>query len=189
MEEWRDIKGYEGYYQVSDFGNVRSVDRYRKVTKDGKMVLIKGNSISKVDNGNGYKTASLFKDNKGKRIYIHCLVAEAFIPNPNNYDYVNHKDENKENNAVWNLEWCDGTYNNLYGTRPLRFRKSRGKAVVRINPKTKEETFYFSAREAAKDNNTDAGNIIKSSKIENKIFKGYYWRPAYYGELKKYNLI
>ena len=98
-EVWKDVKGYEGLYQVYDFGNVRSLDR----TINSRSIC--GRRLKQFNDKNGYKKVVLFK--KGSHIYIgvHRLVAQAFIPNPNNYPQVNHKDENKSNNCVNNLEW------------------------------------------------------------------------------------
>ena len=125
MEIWKEIKGFEGYYEVSDLGRVRSVDRvvYDKVRKCNR--LLKGKILTVRDNGNGYKCVMFCKDHKLYNRYVHRLVAEAFILNPDNYDYVNHRDENKGNNSKSNLEWCDGTYNNNYGTRTKRWYETR----------------------------------------------------------------
>ena len=104
MEEFRDIKGYEGKYQISNFGRVKSLkygkERIRNVCKDR----------------HGYLTINLYKEGKVKNFRVHRLVAEAFISNPNNYPCVNHKDENPTNNYVDNLERCTVKYNNTYGT-------------------------------------------------------------------------
>jgi hypothetical protein len=122
MEEiWKDIKEYEGLYQVSNLGRVKSIERkvdiysrknkkYYKRTIKQKFIKYGGNTI-------GYVNVALSKDGYTKPMYVHRLVAEAFIPNPNNYPVINHKDENKENNTVDNLEWCTIKYNNNYGTR------------------------------------------------------------------------
>lgn len=108
MEEiWKDIEGYEGLYQVSNMGRVRSLTRN----------IILKNQIAR----SGYKRIQLYKNNKGyKHFQIHRLVANAFIPNPDNLPQVNHKDENKANNRVDNLEWCDSKYNINYGTGKKR---------------------------------------------------------------------
>lgn len=103
LEEWRPVVGYEGLYEVSSFGRVRSLigkGKERKLVKDEK----------------GYLNVVLCKNGiyKGKK--AHRLVAEAFIPNPENLPEVNHRDEDKTNNAVWNLEWCSMDYNIHYGT-------------------------------------------------------------------------
>ena len=104
-EEWRDIKGYEGLYQVSNLGNVRSLHWYGGDT-------IKNRAL--VNHTTGYLMVSLSNKKKCKPFLVHRLVAEAFIPNPNNYGFVNHKDENKQNNCVDNLEWCTKSYNAIY---------------------------------------------------------------------------
>lgn len=106
MEEWRDIIGYEGKYQISNFGRVKSFKRY----KEGKILRAKNNKeYLSIGLSNG-------KDGKQKYYLIHRLVAEAFIPNPNNYPIINHIDENKKNNKATNLEWCTHKYNINYGT-------------------------------------------------------------------------
>ena len=105
MEEWRDITGYEGYYQVSSKGNVRSLDR-TLINTIGVVRNVKGKEIMHSLVGAGYCQVKLFKKGKGENKYVHQLVATAFIPNTNNYSEINHKDYNKENNCVENLEWC-----------------------------------------------------------------------------------
>lgn len=126
MEEiWRPVKGFEGYYEVSDLGRVRSIDRviYDSVRKCDR--LLKGRLLTERDNGHGYKSVMFCKNHKLYHKYVHILVAEAFIQNPSNLPYVNHKDENKGNNCADNLEWCTGSYNNLYGTRTQRWYETR----------------------------------------------------------------
>ena len=108
---WRDIPGYEGKYQVSNTGQVRSLN----YNHTGKTKILKqGTTI------HGYKQVILYKDGKHKRYSVHRLVAQAFIPNPNNLPQVNHKDENKTNNVAWNLEWMSHKDNCNYGTRNKR---------------------------------------------------------------------
>lgn len=114
MEEWKDIKGYEGHYQISNKGRVKSLKHNH--TKKGKILIpFKSN--------NNYLSINLYKNNKLKTYLIHRLVAEAFLPNPDNLPVVNHKDENKLNNNVENLEWCTYYYNNKYGTRVEKVTK------------------------------------------------------------------
>lgn len=104
-EIWKDVVGYEGQYQVSDLGNVRSVNwGNRGFTK---------NLYLKPHN-RGYLQVELFRDGTRKTFMVHRLVAQAFIENPNNLPLVNHKDENKYNNTPDNLEWCDNSYNVCY---------------------------------------------------------------------------
>lgn len=108
-EIWKDIKGYEGLYQVSNFGRVMNVKKNK---------LVKQEIIH-----NGYVRVTLFNNGKPKWFFIHRLVAIAFIPNPHNYPQINHKDENKLNNCVDNLEWCTAKYNSNYGTRNIKISK------------------------------------------------------------------
>ena len=120
MEEiWKDIKGFEGLYQVSNLGRVRGLDRIA-VSKRGWSKKVKGEILTPSKHHYGYLQVSLTKNGKGKSVWIHSLVARAFIPNPYNLPQVNHKDENKTNNRVENLEWCTCGYNANYGTRRER---------------------------------------------------------------------
>lgn len=125
MEIWKEVKGFEGYYEVSNLGNVRSIDRviYDSVRNCNRKM--KGRLLVIRDNGHGYKGVMFCKNHKLYNKYVHIMVAEAFIPNPNNYTTVNHKDEDKSNNNVNNLEWCTQYYNNEYGTRKKRWYETR----------------------------------------------------------------
>ena len=112
-EIWRPIPGYEGLYEVSSYGRVRSLDRFI-VDSLGHRRFYKGKVLSPIKDKYGYLSVKLQKGNKHN---IHRIVAQVFIENIDNLPQVNHKDENKSNNRVDNLEWCDQAYNNLYGTR------------------------------------------------------------------------
>lgn len=117
MEEiWKDIEGYEGWYQVSNLGRVRSVERYVNYKKTG-LSFRKSRILKLKSDYYGYRSVNLSVNCKVKTYKVHRLVAQAFIPNPNNLPCINHKDENKSNNFVSNLEWCSIAYNNTYGTR------------------------------------------------------------------------
>ena len=119
MEIWKDIKGYEGLYEVSNQGNIRSL-------KTGK--------LRKPTNNFGYLRINLCKNNVVKFHMVHRLVAEAFIENNDpNLTQVNHKNENKQDNRVENLEWCDAKYNNNYGTKIIRQVESQIKTGY-LNP-------------------------------------------------------
>lgn len=116
MEEeiWKDIKQYEGIYQVSTLGNVRSLSRdiVQQHFSDNKYCRrIKYRIVKPAKNKHGYKTVSLCFNGNKKTRNIHRLVAETFIANPNDYPCINHIDGNKENNNVNNLEWCTYKYN------------------------------------------------------------------------------
>lgn len=193
MEEWRDIKGYEGLYQVSNEGRIKSFylgkEKIRKLFNDK----------------DGYLIVSLWKRGVSENPRVHRLVAEAFVPNPNNYPVVNHKDENKQNNMVWvnedgsidynksNLEWCTVKYNTNYGTC-LEKRKEKRKGwkptketVKRVADKHKKPVGMYkdgilikrfeSASDAERENN-NYKNMSISAACNGRIrtYRGYEWK-------------
>lgn len=111
-EEWKDVEGYEGFYQVSNLGRIRSLERIVHSSKWNRR------EPSKILNPpilkNGYKLVSLSKNGSSKRVLLHRLIAKAFIPNPNNLPQVNHKDGNKQNNIIDNLEWVSAQDNIIH---------------------------------------------------------------------------
>lgn len=118
-EEWRDIQGFEGLYQVSNHSRVRSLDWYQtRYSRNGKeyLALHKGRILKPRLNNKGYPYVNLYKDGVMTSKVLHRLVAIAFIPNPNNLPCINHKDENPSNPSISNLEWCTISYNVNYGT-------------------------------------------------------------------------
>lgn len=119
-EEWKDIAGYEGLYQVSNFGNVRSLDR---IVHPVNKYMVRGKNLTIVSNKR-YCFTKLYRNGKGQIKYIHRLVAEHFIPNPDGKPEVNHIDENKVNNRADNLEWCTHTENVNHGTRNQRISQT-----------------------------------------------------------------
>lgn len=119
QEIWKDIQGYEGLYQISNTGKVKSLGRF---VYNGSGMRWNAERILKCkDNGHGYLNVCLARDKDDhKYAYIHRLVATHFVENPSGLPQVNHKDENKSNNNAENLEWCDMQYNNTYGTKIQR---------------------------------------------------------------------
>ena len=151
QEEWKPIPGYEGLYEVSNYGRVRSF----KWSSNGKI-------LSPIKCGNGYLFVILYKDGKAKKhCTIHRLVAEAFIPNPSNFPQVNHMDECKKNNYFENLEWCSSAYNNSYGTRTRRMAEKNSKPVVQLDKKGNFISEFESLREASRRTGIADENICR----------------------------
>ena len=198
MEEiWRDVKGYEGLYQVSNLGRVKSLERFIKTRKNKNGMngyIHKQESIRiPTKDYKGYLRLNLCKEGKQKPFKVHRLVAQAFIPNPNNLPQVNHKDENKENNCITNLEWCTNEYNHNYGTRNKRsaekrigrkipFEQIKNKiAVLQINKDTNEVIRKYDSIKEAQiccGVKTHYSHIGECCKGERKTAYGFKWRYA-----------
>ncbi len=133
-EIWKDIEGYEGYYQVSNLGNIRSLDRTIK-RSDGVIHMRKGKAMAKRISTDGYVIAKLSMNGRSKSVGVHILVARHFIPNPNNYSEINHKDCNRKNNFVDNLEWCTHQQNVRYSAVLGHYKGRNGE----LNPNYKND--------------------------------------------------
>ena len=187
LEIWKDIDGFEGLYQISSCGRVKSLHYYggnRKKTlklqhdKDGYLVV-------------GLRNGAIQVNRK-----VHRLVALAFIPNPDNLPQINHKDEDKENNLVENLEWCTNKYNVNYGNHSLHAAQAQmgkrhtaehimkirsnapgSKPVLMIEPETMNVIAEFvSASEAARQIGGTATNVSYACRHESSKYKGLFWR-------------
>lgn len=169
MEHWRDIVGYESLYQVSDLGRVRSL-------KFGKERVLVGSKHT-----NGYLQVVLWKDGKMKNYLVHRLVAQAFIPNPDGLPCVNHKDECKTNNIVFNLEYCDVAYNSNFGTRNKRVAKAltnhptKSRTVHQYTLDGSLVRLYPSAHEAERMTGYPHSNISACCNGKYKTMYGYMW--------------
>lgn len=170
-EVWKDIEGYEGIYQVSNFGNVRSLDRIVQYI-DGRIARFKGITRKPVKNQDGYLAVVLAKNrNEAKTVRIHRLVAAAFVPNSDDLPEINHKDEDKENNRADNLEWCDRLYNCRYGTRGERISKSNSKPIALT--KDGKQIVFASQEQAAKQLGVKSQSIAYAMAHGTKC-KGYH---------------
>ena len=188
MELWKDIKGFEGYYQVSNYGNVRGITRHDGC---GRRIR-KGQLIKPKLKRNGYLEVGLTKKGQKKKFFtVHRLVAEHFIDNPKHKSQVNHIDCNKQNNNVNNLEWVTQRENmrhakehGLLGNVPkgknhpfygkCGAQSKSAKPVIRYDPKT-GETKIYKAKILAKEDGFDVTSISKCCHGKLKTHKGYKW--------------
>lgn len=185
QEIWRPVVGYEGYYEVSNFGYVRSLDRYANIGYSSKRLKI-GRRLKAWVGNNGYYMVSLSKNNKVKKHTVHRLVAEAFIPNPNNYPVINHRDENRLNNFVKNIEWCTQKYNMEYsnviekGIEKQCWKKANevtSKPVIQYTKDGKFVAEFESVNEAQRKTGVNISQISKvcTNKKGYKSAGGYKW--------------
>lgn len=168
-EIWRDIPNYEGLYQVSSFGRIKSL-HYNKTNKEQILSLRIGHTR------NNYIDVMLCKDGQHTRFKVHRLVAIVFIPNPNNYPHINHKDENPMNNHVDNLEWCTPSYNLNYGNWALHQRLVRGHKIAKMDLEGNIIDTYDSIREAARKNNVADANIHAVLRGKQHKCGGFKWK-------------
>lgn len=184
MEEyWKEVKGYEGYYEVSNTGKVRSVERtIVLLARDGadRPSIYKSKELKQsIESKQKYnwlprKYVRLSKGGKIKRFYVHRLVALTFIPNPNNMTDVNHKDGNPFNNNVANLEWVSRrmNINHAFENKLIKTEKP----VAKLNPKTLEVIeVYKSESEACRENGVGQGKILRAMK-RNGTSCGFKWK-------------
>ena len=176
-EVWKDVAGYEGLYKVSNKGNIYSVERV-----DSRGHRRGGRMLKPGRNSHGYLTVGLYKNGKSKTKNVHRLVAETFIPNPKGFLEINHKDENKSNNEMSNLEWCTREYNINYGKRTEKVSKK----VRAVNAKTGEVITFNSTHDAGRKGycqsyvakackgayKTVTGKLVGG---DGRKYKGYVW--------------
>lgn len=158
-ETWRPVVGYESYYKVSSYGRIYST-RLRRVLRGGCRP-------------NGYMYFGAFADGGRKNVQIHRAVAEAFIPNPRNLPFVNHKDENPQNNRVDNLEWCTCLYNANYGTAKLRTAVQLAKPITVYDQDGNYIDSYLSVADVAKQFGVSTGNVVDCCKNRIAITHGF----------------
>lgn len=162
MINWKEINGYEKLYHISNNGKIKSKHRKGSYGKEIKQWVDK----------KGYSNVRLCKNGKCKNFKVHRLVAKAFIPNPNDYSCINHKDENKLNNNESNLEWCSYEYNNNYGTKRERISKTKSKPVLCIEL----NVTYYGIREAERKTGISQGNISQCCNGKRQKAGNYHWK-------------
>lgn len=174
-EEWKDIIGYEGLYQVSNFGKVKMLGRIKNLWHGGKTFLnpkiVSQNIVC------GYKKVKLRdKNGKTKMVSVHRLVAQAFIENPHNHPQVNHKDENKHNNNVENLEWCTAKYNSNYGTGIKKCSEAKFKRIAQISLEGNIVKEWNSMKEIVKTLGFSYPSLSQACNGITKTSNGYIWK-------------
>ena len=167
MEIWKDINGYEGKYQVSNLGNVKSLNY-----KGGQ----KERLLKQHNHADGYLRVGLCKNGKQRLYLTHRLVAIAFIGNYANYSEVNHKDENKQNNNANNLEWCNRAYNMNYGTQIERVKAKTSKPVLQYNLQGEFIKKWQGAREIERELNIAHTAISACCLGKQQTAYGFIWK-------------
>ena len=174
-EIWKDIPTFEGYYQISNLGHVKSFVKSKKHYGETSHLL--NPSIS----SSGYKEVTLYKSPKcRKKFLVHKLVAEVFLDNPCNYPCVNHKDENKLNNCADNLEWCSYSYNNGYGTARIRSRITKSRPVAQYTLEGIWVATYVTPSIAADMIGCDRHRISDCCNGKTASALGYLWEWCYF---------
>lgn len=170
---WRPVNGYEGLYEVSNDGQVRSFDTYIECGYGAKR-LHKGKIIPSRANNRGYLTITLWRSGKQFRTTVHRLVAEAFIPNVDNKPQVNHIDGDISNNRADNLEWVTDDENKAHSSIAVGGTQRPKKAVV-VTKKTTGEVFHFNGLKVAERAlHLDHGTAMKVLSGRQKSHRGYY---------------
>lgn len=180
-EIWRPIRDFEGLYEVSSLGRVRSLDAViecKSRTGNPFVLHTKGQILRPQVYQSGYLYVHLKNKTKSRNIKIHRLVAEAFIPNPNHLPCINHKDEDKANNSSANLEWCDVMYNNNYGTHYERMAVTRQRPVEQLTLDGQHVAYYASRKdvELKSGGKFNAKTIMGVLSGRRKTAYGYQWR-------------
>lgn len=163
MEEWRDIPGYEGWYQVSNLGRVRSMRRISP-------------SIMSPSTYNGYHRVNLSNGGKYTTIHIHRLVAMVFLPNPYNYPQVNHLDGNRQNNNINNLEWCSRSQNQIHAYRVLGRARPRCRSVIQMDDNENILNMFESISQASRYCNVSVTTIREAILGKINHAAGFKWR-------------
>lgn len=175
-EEWKDIDGYEGFYQISNYGRVKSLERFIKRKNKGTICveekILKPNYARK-----GYQQVALCKYGTRKMYLVNRLVAIAFIPNPNNYPHAGHWDDDKDNNTVSNIYWTTASENNYHNGKSAKVMAKRSKPLIGISING-EDNIKFRSFTDAQNNKFYSQGIFNNIKGKTKHYKGYIWKYA-----------
>lgn len=184
-EEWRDVVGFENVYMISSFGRVASLERYVPMNDTEK--LIHKNILSCTMTNSGYFQAKLWSNNKQTYVYVHRMVAEAFIPNPNKYSCVDHIDTNRLNNTPENLRWCTHSMNSMNPITNERMKKSlkgnkkiiefHEKPVVGVNMKNSSDVRFYRSQYSTKldgFNSSKVSAVCRGERNHHRMFKWYF---------------
>lgn len=180
-EIWKPVENYEGLYEVSNLGRIKSLERTVWNKGRGYYKTVPERTLKGVSDKDSYLVVYLCKNGKSKTHKVHRLVAEAFIPNPNNLPLINHKNEDKTDNKVENLEWCSYSYNNTYNDkakkigRKLRNDPKRSKPIIGVDKVTGLKVEFPSTMEASRQTGIDHRRINACLKGRGKSAKGFYW--------------
>ena len=171
MEKWRTIQNYEELYLVSNYGRVKAL------SKQSGFLVLKERILKPTTKSNGYLQVDLYKDKVRKKFYVHRLVAEAFIPNPSNLKTINHKDKNRSNNHVDNLEWMSYSENNEHGECQIKAGKSRRVPIYQCDLQGNVIKEWSCAKVAfEKLGYSNYSGINQCCKGKIKTYKGYVWK-------------
>lgn len=180
-EVWKPVKGYEGQYEVSNLGNIRSVDRH--LMYGNQYHLLKGKPIKSFPNSKGYLRINLSKNSKIKQYFVHRLAAEAFIPNPNNLPFIDHINTIRDDNRAENLRWCTQkeNCNNPISRQKLKESIRRSEAriiyhVIQLDENRKPIRTFKSCRAAAEELGFHTGENIRFAAKRGCKAHGYYWK-------------
>ena len=178
MEEiWKDIKDYEGMYQVSNLGNIRSLDRYinqKGISGKTYKRFIKGKQIMSSKDLNGYLHVILHKNSKYKIFRIHQLVAQMFISNPENKKQINHIDGNKQNNSVTNLEWVTIRENHIHAYK-TGLHKAPKKKCIQKDLEGNILRIWESLKQINEEMGYDASAISRCCRKQQKTSYNFFW--------------
>ena len=176
-ESWKDIRGYEGLYEISSLGRVRSVPHY-VIRQNGRKYSVNQRELNPGKDGWGYLFVVLRKEGKNTNKKVHRLVAENFLDNPLYLPCVNHKNENILDNTVENLEWCTAAYNLNYGNRRKKEIETKGTKVLQYTEHGEFIASFPSIGEAARRTRLDKAGISQclNGRRKKGLYKKYQWK-------------